>query len=54
MESKAGPTFPGKDRNLQVYAFQELMMGNALNDIINQPNDKHFTDIVFNKRAGNP
>jgi cellobiose phosphorylase len=39
----------GKDRNLQVYAFQELMMGNALNDIINQPNDKHFTDIKFNK-----
>lgn len=38
----------GKDRKLQVYAFQELMMGNALNDIINQPNDKHFTDIVFN------
>jgi cellobiose phosphorylase len=24
-------------------------MGNALNDIINQPNDKHFTDIHFNK-----
>ena len=39
----------GKDRKLQVYAFQELMMGNALNDIINQPNDKHFTDIKFNK-----
>lgn len=37
-----------KQRNLQVYAFQELMMGNALNDIINQPNDKHFTDIRFN------
>jgi cellobiose phosphorylase len=39
----------GKDRQLQVFAFQELMMGNALNDIINQPNDKHFTDIVFNR-----
>jgi cellobiose phosphorylase len=38
----------GRKRNLQVYAFQELMMGNALNDIINQPNDKHFTDIIYN------
>ncbi len=38
----------GKKRQIQVYAFQELMMGNALNDIINQPNDKHFTDIRFN------
>ncbi len=39
----------GKNRHIQVYAFQELMMGNALNDIINQPNDKHFTDVVFNR-----
>ena len=39
----------GRQRNIQVYAFQELMMGNALNDIINQPNDKHFTDIRFNE-----
>ncbi len=39
----------GRERRLQVYAFQELMMGNALNDIINQPNDKHFTEITFNK-----
>jgi cellobiose phosphorylase len=38
----------GKNRKLEIYAFQELMMGNALNDIINQPNDKHFTDIKFN------
>ena len=36
-------------KKLQVYAFQELMMGNALNDIINQPNDKHFTDVGFNE-----
>lgn len=40
----------GRKRNLQVFAFQELMMGNALNDIINQPNDKHFTDIRFNQK----
>jgi len=38
----------GKKRHIEVYAFQELVMGNALNDIINQPNDKHFTDIRFN------
>lgn len=37
----------GKNRSLEVYSFTELMMGNALNDIINQPNDKHFTDIHF-------
>lgn len=40
----------GKPRKLEVYSFTELMMGNALNDIINQPNDKHFTDIVFDKK----
>ncbi len=38
-----------EDRELEIYSFLELMMGNALNDIINQPNDKHFTDIKFNK-----
>ncbi|MGE5363658.1 MAG: GH36-type glycosyl hydrolase domain-containing protein [Bacteroidota bacterium] len=40
----------GKPRKLEIYSFTELMMGNALNDIINQPNDKHFTDIVFDKK----
>lgn len=39
----------GHDKKLEVYGFQELMMGNALNDIINQPNDKHFTEIRFDK-----
>lgn len=39
----------GKNRKLEIYSFTELMMGNALNDIINQPNDKHFTEINFNK-----
>ena len=38
-----------KERKLEIYSFAELMMGNALNDIINQPNDKHFTDIHFHK-----
>lgn len=37
------------DRKLEVYSFTELLMGNALNDLINQPNDKHFTDIHFDK-----
>ncbi|MDP4196079.1 MAG: glycosyl transferase family 36 [Bacteroidota bacterium] len=40
----------GKKRKLEIYSFIELMMGNALNDIINQPNDKHFTDITFDKK----
>lgn len=40
----------GRARKLEVYSFTELMMGNALNDIINQPNDKHFTEIYFDKK----
>ncbi len=39
-----------KKRKLEIYSFTELMMGNALNDIINQPNDKHFTEIYFDKK----
>jgi len=39
-----------KKRKLEVYSFTELLMGNALNDLINQPNDKHFTEIVFDKK----
>jgi cellobiose phosphorylase len=38
-----------KERKLEVYSYTELLMGNALNDLINQPNDKHFTDIHFDK-----
>jgi len=38
-----------KARKLEVYSYTELLMGNALNDLINQPNDKHFTDIHFDK-----
>jgi len=41
----------GKKRKLEIYSFTELLMGNALNDIINQPNDKHFTDIKFDKKS---
>ncbi|MDZ7797100.1 MAG: hypothetical protein U5N56_08660 [Candidatus Marinimicrobia bacterium] len=39
----------GRPRHLEVYAFTELLMGNALNDLINQPNDKHFTEIFYDK-----
>jgi len=39
----------GKERKLEVYSYTELLMGNALNDLINQPNDKHFTDIHFDE-----
>ncbi|MCX8010691.1 MAG: glycosyl transferase family 36, partial [Ignavibacteria bacterium] len=38
-----------KKRKLEIYSFVELLMGNALNDLINQPNDKHFTEIYFDK-----
>ncbi len=38
-------------RKLEIYSFVELLMGNALNDLINQPNDKHFTEIIFNKET---
>ncbi len=34
-------------RTLEIYAFVELLMGNALNDLINQPNDKHFPEVKF-------
>lgn len=39
----------GQVRDLEIYSFLELLMGNALNDQINQPNDKHFTDIHFDQ-----
>lgn len=34
-------------RELEIYSFVQLLMGNALNDLINQPNDKHFTHVYF-------
>ncbi|MBI2419328.1 MAG: glycosyl transferase family 36, partial [Ignavibacteriales bacterium] len=37
-------------KKLEIFSFAELMMGNAMNDIINQPNDKHFTEIHFDKK----
>lgn len=41
----------GKARKLEIYSFTELIMGNAINDIVNQPNDKHFPEIYFDKKA---
>lgn len=36
-------------RSLDIFSYIELVMGNALNDLINQPNDKHFPDVYFDK-----
>ncbi|CUT01142.1 GH36-type glycosyl hydrolase domain-containing protein [Candidatus Chrysopegis kryptomonas] len=36
-------------RELDIFAYIELVMGNALNDLINQPNDKHFPDVYFDR-----
>ena len=32
-------------------AFAELLMGNALNDLVNQCNDKHFSDVYYNRQV---
>ena len=37
------------DVELDMFGFAEILLGNALNDQINQPNDKHFTDVHFSK-----
>lgn len=34
-------------KSLQIFAYAELCLGNALNDLINQPNDKHFSDVRY-------
>lgn len=39
-----------KIKKLEIYSFVELLMGNALNDLINQPNDKHFTEIFYDRK----
>ncbi|MEM6446792.1 MAG: glycosyl transferase family 36 [Cyanobacteria bacterium P01_D01_bin.123] len=39
-----------RSRSLELYTFTELLMGNALNDLINQPNDKHFPDVHFDRQ----
>jgi cellobiose phosphorylase len=37
--------------NLDVFAWVELLLGHALNDLINQPNDKHFSDVHFDREC---
>jgi cellobiose phosphorylase len=41
-----------RERTLDVFSYVELLMGNALNDLINQCNDKHFSDVYFNDEIG--
>jgi cellobiose phosphorylase len=36
---------------LDLFAFQELCLGHALVDLINQPNDQHFNDVHFDRQA---
>jgi cellobiose phosphorylase len=33
--------------DLDLFAFQELALGHALVDLINQPNDQHFNEVMF-------
>lgn len=36
-----------RPRRLQVYGYVELCLGHALVDLINQPNDQHFNDVIY-------
>jgi len=36
-------------RHLDLFAFQELALGHALVDLINQPNDQHFNEVRFDR-----
>lgn len=37
-------------RTLQLFAFQELCLGHALVDLINQPNDQHFNEVSYDNK----
>ncbi len=37
--------------DLDLFAFQELALGHALVDLINQPNDQHFNDVMFDRNS---
>jgi len=39
-----------RHKTLDLFAFQELCLGHALVDLINQPNDQHFNSVYFNKQ----
>ncbi|MBN2280085.1 MAG: glycosyl transferase family 36 [Candidatus Marinimicrobia bacterium] len=36
-----------KTKTYQLFAYQELALGHALVDLINQPNDQHFNDVHY-------
>ncbi len=36
---------------LDMFSYVELCLGNALNDLVNQPNDQHFNEVYFNRKA---
>jgi cellobiose phosphorylase len=38
-------------KSLDVFAYVELCMGNALNDLVNQPNDQHFNDVSLDEKT---
>jgi len=38
-------------KQLNLFAFQELCLGHALVDLINQPNDQHFNEVIFDRDA---
>lgn len=38
-------------KSLDLFAYVELCMGNALNDLVNQPNDQHFNEVFLDKKS---
>ena len=40
-----------RTRSLKLFAFQELCLGHALVDLINQPNDQHFNEVNFDDQS---
>lgn len=38
-------------KTLDIFGFNELCLGHALVDLINQPNDQHFNDVFFDREA---
>jgi cellobiose phosphorylase len=38
-------------KQLDLFAYVELCMGNALNDLVNQPNDQHFNEVFLDPKS---
>jgi cellobiose phosphorylase len=38
-------------KSLDLFAYAELCIGNALNDLVNQPNDQHFNDVFLDEKS---